>query len=63
MHVDVISPERKLVLPDSRNESVPATGSKHLTLSPRQEAGTWTLRVTDVLSGQTTETDFAVTRE
>ena len=62
LHVDVISPAGTPVLDDSRNVSVPASGSKRLTLSPRQEPGTWKLRVRDVLSGRTAEMDFDVTR-
>ena len=61
LHVDVLSPSGVNV-PEYSGNLLAANGaaSKILRLSSTAEIGTWTIRVTDVLSGQTKTTELDV---
>jgi hypothetical protein len=62
LHVDVLSPSGMKVPEYSGNLLAPnGAASKLLRLSSDAETGKWMVRVTDVLSGQTKETELEVT--
>jgi len=61
LHVDMLSPSG-VNIPEYSGNLLAANGaaSKILRLSSTAEIGTWTIRVTDVLSGQTKTTELDV---
>jgi hypothetical protein len=62
LHVDVLSPSGMKIAEYSGNLLAPnGAASKLLPLSSDAEIGKWTVRVTDVLSGQTKTTELEVT--